>query len=365
MRKLIIFIGFCAVASVSSVSAQTNSTDYLTITTYYPSPYGVYRNLRIHPGNEPTAGVDRGLLYYNNTDNNLKLYTNAGWINLGGGYWQLNETTQSINNTNTGNIFIGATSKYDPATNFKLEVKGGDGIMAYGNEAMVYLGDNGQTPHIELRQFPGSTSPNKYPYIDFDNGVPTPSNYDARIVLYSNDQLVIQGADLQVQGKIGMDDTSGAGSKMIYDVSEVMPLAAPVDEGEVVVLDPAQDRQVRLSWSPYDKLVVGVVSSSSESARSRAMILVGDKEAIQKKTGQEHEFISIAGQVEVKVCLENGPIAPGDLLVTSSTPGYAMKGTDTDKMMGAVVAKAMEHFSEKSPGGKEGKGKIIALIALQ
>ena len=41
------------------------------------------------------------------------------------------------------------------------------------------------------------------------------------------------------------------------------------------------------------------------------------------------------------VCNENGDIQPGDLLVTSSTPGYLMK-QDDDIMRSKTVGKAME-----------------------
>jgi hypothetical protein len=58
------------------------------------------------------------------------------------------------------------------------------------------------------------------------------------------------------------------------------------------------------------------------------------------------------------VTAENGPIAPGDLLVTSSIPGYAMRGTNRRRMLGAVVGKALEPL-------REGKGVIQVLVTLQ
>jgi len=58
------------------------------------------------------------------------------------------------------------------------------------------------------------------------------------------------------------------------------------------------------------------------------------------------------------VTAENEPIAPGDLLVTSSTPGYAMKGRNRTRMLGAVVGKALESL-------REGKGVIQVLVTLQ
>jgi hypothetical protein len=64
------------------------------------------------------------------------------------------------------------------------------------------------------------------------------------------------------------------------------------------------------------------------------------------------------GIVPCKVSTENGPIMTGDLLVTSSTPGHAMKGTDRSRMLGAVVGKALEPLQKRS-------GVIQVLVTLQ
>jgi len=59
-----------------------------------------------------------------------------------------------------------------------------------------------------------------------------------------------------------------------------------------------------------------------------------------------------------KVTAENGPINAGDLLVSSSSPGHAMEGTDRERMLGAVVGKALEPL-------REGVGVIQVLVTLQ
>jgi hypothetical protein len=46
----------------------------------------------------------------------------------------------------------------------------------------------------------------------------------------------------------------------------------------------------------------------------------------------------------IKICNENGPVEAGDLLCTSSTPGYLMKQSD-DLMHSYTVAKAMENVT--------------------
>jgi hypothetical protein len=68
--------------------------------------------------------------------------------------------------------------------------------------------------------------------------------------------------------------------------------------------------------------------------------------------------LAIVGIVPCKVSAENGAIHPGDLLVTSSRPGYAMRGSDRARMLGAVVGKAMQPL-------ERGTGSIEVLVTLQ
>ena len=59
----------------------------------------------------------------------------------------------------------------------------------------------------------------------------------------------------------------------------------------------------------------------------------------------------------VKVTAENGPIQPGDLLATSSAPGYAMNA-GTDPRTGTVIGKAMGTLEDVT-------GKIMMLVTLR
>jgi hypothetical protein len=54
----------------------------------------------------------------------------------------------------------------------------------------------------------------------------------------------------------------------------------------------------------------------------------------------------------------SGAVARGDLLVTSSRPGYAMKGTDRGQMLGAALGKALQPLDR-------GTGVIEVLVTLQ
>jgi len=57
----------------------------------------------------------------------------------------------------------------------------------------------------------------------------------------------------------------------------------------------------------------------------------------------------------VKVTAEGGPIQPGDLLVVSSTPGYAMRWDPESGEPCGFVGKALEPL-------QEGTGIILVLL---
>ena len=68
--------------------------------------------------------------------------------------------------------------------------------------------------------------------------------------------------------------------------------------------------------------------------------------------------MAVVGIVPCLVSAENGPIQRGDLLVSSTTPGHAMMGTDRLKLIGAIVGKALGTL-------EAGLGQIDVLVALQ
>ena len=68
--------------------------------------------------------------------------------------------------------------------------------------------------------------------------------------------------------------------------------------------------------------------------------------------------MAMIGIVPTKVTAENGPIKAGDLLVTSSILGYAMHGTESSQMAGAIVGKALGKLDS-------GTGVIEVLVSLQ
>jgi hypothetical protein len=118
--------------------------------------------------------------------------------------------------------------------------------------------------------------------------------------------------------------------------------------GDVMVIDPDNDRQFLLSEEPYSTKVAGVFSTKPGILGSRKAIELNDAEIP----------LAMIGIVPCRVSTENGPIHRGDLLVTSSIKGVAMRGTDKSKMQGAVIGKALQNLSE-------GTGTIEILVTLQ
>lgn len=121
--------------------------------------------------------------------------------------------------------------------------------------------------------------------------------------------------------------------------------------GDVLEIDPKADRHLTLSKQPYATLVAGIYSTKPGLLASPRDI---DDPAVQSSEVP----LAVIGIVPCKVTTENGSIARGDLLVTSSLPGFAMKGTDRQRMLGAVLGKALEPL-------KKGTGVIQVLVTLQ
>ena len=120
--------------------------------------------------------------------------------------------------------------------------------------------------------------------------------------------------------------------------------------GNLMAIDPSASRQMTLSSGPYSKLVAGVYSTSAG--------LYVSPYGMDDPSQQAQIPVVVHGVVQCNVDAENGPISPGDLLVSSSTPGYAMKGTDPAQLTGAVVGKALDSLPS-------GNGTISILVTLQ
>lgn len=122
------------------------------------------------------------------------------------------------------------------------------------------------------------------------------------------------------------------------------------EPGDLMVIDPNAPGKFLKSSQAYSTLVAGIYSTKPGFV---ARFAPADPKAKEPEVP-----MAMVGRVPTKVSAENGPIKVGDLLVTSSTPGYAMKGTDRSQMLGAVVGKALGSLDS-------GTGTILVLVTLQ
>jgi hypothetical protein len=120
--------------------------------------------------------------------------------------------------------------------------------------------------------------------------------------------------------------------------------------GDLLVIDPKGNRQLALAEQPYSTRVAGIFSTKPG--------IIGSTHRIADPASTDEVPLAVVGIVPCKVSAENGPIQIGDLLVTSSTQGHAMKGTDRQRLVGAIVGKALEPLDK-------GDGVIQVLVTLQ
>jgi len=161
-------------------------------------------------------------------------------------------------------------------------------------------------------------------------------------------------ASLEVNGSVKL--TAGSGAKMTFQDGSVQSVAwngvlsggdyaesvdvigdrKAYEPGDVLVIDPTVEGKFLKSSQPYSTNVLGVYSTKPG--------VVGRRQTSDRSHMAEEVPMAMVGVIPTKVCAEGGPIKPGDLLVTSSTPGYAMKGTDRTQMLGAIIGKALGHL---------------------
>ena len=157
-------------------------------------------------------------------------------------------------------------------------------------------------------------------------GSGTPGNATANGDLYVT-------SDLEYDGSL-----YGPGA----DVAELINASQGVEAGDVVVADETKAETVKRTSVPYDTHVIGIVSSDP------SIILSKSEGSVP---------LALSGRVPIKASAENGAIAPGDLLTTSSTPGYAMRCASRQECQGAIVAKALSPLAA-------GTGTITGLVML-
>lgn len=86
--KRFLFLSFILVLSCFTCRAYAVSND-VTITSYYPSPFGTYEQIRLFPQNPLTGTCNNGSLYFENATDTLQICKNNLWTSITG-LWSMN-----------------------------------------------------------------------------------------------------------------------------------------------------------------------------------------------------------------------------------------------------------------------------------
>jgi len=245
-----------------------------------------------------------------------------------------------------GNVGIGTTS---PRTDLEvlgttgLRVTTGDHSNVFGDFKHAYSGGliinanaGGGWADMSL-QTDGTTRM----FIESGGnvGIGTIGNPPERLTVRGNIlvQSVSTGASVAEIGE-GLDYAEG------FNVTE----DADIKAGTVLVIDSDNPGKLTVSRSAYDSKVAGIVAGAK-----------GLGSGVRLGIGQFDHDVALAGRVYCNVDATEQAVQAGDLLTTSTTPGYAMKATDYDRARGAILGKAMQKLQQGQ------KGQILVLVTLQ
>ncbi len=233
-----------------------------------------------------------------------------------GNVWELYNSGATLAFTPSGRVGIGTTS---PSA--ALEVNGEYLVVDGFTPVYAYIGDDGSGNDVQIgSQLSGITTVSAY------------NTADNAFMHFACSSITIKGGS---------------------DLAEPFKFSSREDQvpqGAVVVIDEQNPGRLKTSDRAYDTRVAGVVSGANGIQPGIQMEQEGALEGGKN--------VALTGRVYVQAEASNGAIKPGDLLTTSSTPGYAMKVKDHVRAQGAILGKAMT-------GLEKGRGMVLVLVTLQ
>ncbi|MEM3074523.1 MAG: hypothetical protein QW727_01105 [Candidatus Pacearchaeota archaeon] len=278
--------------------------------------------------NSATALNVSGLLYANSTGvgigttNPTSLLTVLGNVNITGGV-----------NISGSDIKLGTTSS-------STRVVVGDGTLCVGTGGCVAPSVNGRVIIEGTIHVGEDGEANGEAYNSFgDGGLKSRPEISSSIDVYIEGDLEVDGKGFfqggTEQGDIAETlETKASRNNKICDgdVSCLKKTTGDdLDYGDLVCIDTTSSRLIKKCTQANSQLVVGFISDT-------AVLTV-------EPTKVNGYPVSLAGIVNAHVTNENGNIMPGDLLVSSSKPGYAMK--NNVPLPGRVVGKAFDFCYKK------------------
>jgi hypothetical protein len=154
---------------------------------------------------------------------------------------------------------------------------------------------------------------------------------DTTHLVGNGDALFVRGAT-EHHGRITLYplERDGATASNIVEMFEVEE-SEYIDTGDLLVVSDAGGSVLCRSTRRYSRSVVGVISANGSLVLSSH----GD--------GRKLYPVALAGRALCRVDARQRPVKPGDLIVTSDTPGCGMTGDiDSFERIGTVIGKALD-----------------------
>ncbi|NND34612.1 MAG: hypothetical protein HKN76_18645 [Saprospiraceae bacterium] len=281
---------------------------------------------------------------FNSTNTSDALYVKTNGLGSAGIF-----EIDNLLSVNEAAIQAKTNSDFGPAGSFRIfnSLSCGSAVQASTNgkgDAVAGFGGSGRGGYF-------TTSSDEPALEAFTLG--TGSAFTARhkgssgsIAVFKDDQTPVARIDKAGVGYFnGGTQNSGADLAEAFDVWGELKTYEP---GDVLVISQEQDRTVEKSMSSYSNLIAGVYATKPGVLLTEENI---DTDLSDKVP------MGIVGVIPTKICNEGGPINRGDMLVTASLPGYAMKADLQKVEVGQVLGKALENFS-----GQTGKIKVLVSI---
>lgn len=186
------------------------------------------------------------------------------------------------------------------------------------------------------RNAPGGVFISEHDYSLVVDGTGSNETVDPSLKLVGDGKALKVTGSSFFDGKISLASPNSENENTI-NICELFVLEDDnfISNGDVVVISESGGELLKKTHKAYDKAVAGVVAGNPAIEINNS-----NKEV-------KHYPIALTGKVMCKVDARTHPIKPGDLIVTSATPGCGMKGEiDSFDKIGTVLGKALEGLSE-------------------
>ena len=292
-----------------------------------------------------TGGVGGAFEIFNATNNNAAMYAFTNGTGSAGNFNVNNAANSSaalsVNTSgtgNAGNFNINNASNNSQVLNVSTNGTGGamyiNSNNAGSNFPTIAIDNNGSGNSIDVRTSGTGTALNA-------NHTGASGNI---AIFQSNGSNVARISKTGIGYFNGGTQSSGADVAELFDVEGERSAYEP---GDVLVISENTDRTVEKSAEANSTKVAGVYATKPGVTLTERDIDANLDDLVP---------MGVVGVIPTKVCAENGPIKRGDLLVTSSKPGHAMKAIPVNVNgvliypTGAILGKALENFDGNDSG---------------